>query len=820
MGWRTPARPYARRRRPGGILILLKRSRLAQAIVLIAIAAAALWRLPVTDVGAHAALIKSNPANGEKVSRPPARVTLNFSEPIERRLTKIEVTDKDRNRVDDGEIAFDDSDPAFASIGVKDLAPGLYIVQFDNVSTVDGHPWSGVIQFIVLNPDGSVPAGAEFTPADEAGGGTTGLLPSNIDAALKWIALLSLATMAGGAFFLVAVARPAAAFLGEAQARKAVALAESWLVNFGHVLLPAAFICMMVLVLRTVSRFETSTSLGTYLLQIQAGRYRSVFLVSSVVALAGIDLLGLSSKRRVQGVALFVTLGASLVALYSFSATSHGGVGAGSFWAETSDYIHLLATAAWLGALAMLLPLLIRLKREISEPEARFLFLANALDRFSLIAGLSVIAVLATGVFNGLAQIPAWDAFTDTTYGRVLLAKLALVAALLPVAGLNAFVLKPRIVRSIDRLYQEGSAAADDARDTAGDGLARLQRLLRAVVVGEVALVLAVLASVAVLTQTSTAKGEIAAKQAATESSGGFQDQKPAGDLNLEIAIKPNRVGLNQFSLRITGADGAPLNDAEQVRLRFFYTDPSNPSLSTGQTELILNRFGDGLYQGSGAYFSQPGSWRVEAGIRRAATDDVSRNFVVSVAPAQSSAGGGGGRFALPFTSLNGYQVGGALLALLGVVVWIYAMPLSRSFQWDLRLLAALGAACLIAGGVLAFALNPGDEGGDLAQENPIKPTAASIERGRTLFQQNCVVCHGADGRGDGPQAASLDPAPSDFRLHVPLHTDPQFYAFIADGFPGSAMPAWKDQLSEEDIWNLVNFLRAEFKEAPSARAP
>ena len=58
--------------------------------------------------------------------------------------------------------------------------------------------------------------------------------------------------------------------------------------------------------------------------------------------------------------------------------------------------------------------------------------------------------------------------------------------------------------------------------------------------------------------------------------------------------------------------------------------------------------------------------------------------------------------------------------------------------------------------------------------------------------------------------------APSDFRLHVLFHTDPQFYAFIANGYPGSAMAAWKEQLSPDDIWNLVNFLRSTFTEAPT----
>ena len=61
-----------------------------------------------------------------------------------------------------------------------------------------------------------------------------------------------------------------------------------------------------------------------------------------------------------------------------------------------------------------------------------------------------------------------------------------------------------------------------------------------------------------------------------------------------------------------------------------------------------------------------------------------------------------------------------------------------------------------------------------------MKATADSIEKGKTLFQAICVVCHGAEGRGDGPNAAGLNPAPADIRQHLPYRTDPQFFAFIA----------------------------------------
>ena len=90
------------------------------------------------------------------------------------------------------------------------------------------------------------------------------------------------------------------------------------------------------------------------------------------------------------------------------------------------------------------------------EDSARFLYLANVFDRFSVVAALSVAVILATGTFNGLAAVPTAGAMIHTTYGRVLLVKIGLLMPLLAVAGLNAFILKPRFVAAIDTLYQQG----------------------------------------------------------------------------------------------------------------------------------------------------------------------------------------------------------------------------------------------------------------------------------------------------------------------------------------------------------------------------
>lgn len=91
---------------------------------------------------------------------------------------------------------------------------------------------------------------------------------------------------------------------------------------------------------------------------------------------------------------------------------------------------------------------------------------------------------------------------------------------------------------------------------------------------------------------------------------------------------------------------------------------------------------------------------------------------------------------------------------------------------------------------------------------NPVLNTAENAAAGRALFQQNCVVCHGARGLGDGPAAFTMNPRPVNLQLHVPQHPDGFLEYWIAEGVPGTQMPAWKDRLDETQRWRLVLYLR------------
>ena len=82
--------------------------------------------------------------------------------------------------------------------------------------------------------------------------------------------------------------------------------------------------------------------------------------------------------------------------------------------------------------------------------------------------------------------------------------------------------------------------------------------------------------------------------------------------------------------------------------------------------------------------------------------------------------------------------------------------------------------------------------------------------RGRTLYEKLCVVCHGPQGKGDGPTGKALVPPPADFTSATSKKkTAAELQRIIEQGKPGTAMIAWKGQLSASNITDLVAYLNS-----------
>lgn len=89
---------------------------------------------------------------------------------------------------------------------------------------------------------------------------------------------------------------------------------------------------------------------------------------------------------------------------------------------------------------------------------------------------------------------------------------------------------------------------------------------------------------------------------------------------------------------------------------------------------------------------------------------------------------------------------------------------------------------------------------------NPLAADAASA--GAEVFKSNCEMCHGPQGHGDGPASASLDPQPKNLATLQQSVADDYLFWRINTGKPGTSMVAWKGILTDEQIWQVVSFIR------------
>ena len=87
-------------------------------------------------------------------------------------------------------------------------------------------------------------------------------------------------------------------------------------------------------------------------------------------------------------------------------------------------------------------------------------------------------------------------------------------------------------------------------------------------------------------------------------------------------------------------------------------------------------------------------------------------------------------------------------------------------------------------------------------------PPNADATAGANLFNTDCVTCHGEDGRGDGPAAQTLDPRPANLVDLGKISTNDFLFWKISAGADGTAMPAWKSILTDQQIWDVVAFIR------------
>ena len=147
--------------------------------------------------------------------------------------------------------------------------------------------------------------------------------------------------------------------------------------------------------------------------------------------------------------------------------------------------------------------------------------------------------------------------------------------------------------------------------------------------------------------------------------------------------------------------------------------------------------------------------------------------------------------------------VAGAVVAIVAFGIIIVGMR-RKAIKWSIAGCVALVGSLAASTSLFAVPAFP-----TTYTNSPVPYTVGVVARGMARYAQDCSACHGADARGNGPAAASLAMKPIDLAEHALHHPEGNLFWWIAHGIPDTPMPAFSPPLSDNEIWEIVQFLVA-----------
>ena len=459
---------------------------------------------PAAPASAHAALVASDPSSGTIVPDAPNKITLTFSESVQLISGKIQVLAPDGSRADQGE-----PQAAGGTVTVplrSGGGRGTYLVSYRVVSA-DSHPVAGSITFSV---------GAASTPPTETAGA------ESVDPVVR--ALIPVGKYLGyaGLVLLVGPVLVLALLWPHRLSRRG----PGRLVWTGVGLVLGS----TVLALWLQAPYTTGAGLfgvsGDDLRDVLGSTFGAVMLVRlGVLVAAGFLLRPLLKGEGGESKADLALLGVlAVAALATWPLTGHPAASPVAGVSVVVDAIHLAAMSVWLGGLVMLVGFLLR---QADERE-----LGAILPIWSRWAATAVAALIIAGSVQALIEVASFKGLYDNAYGRLILVKIGLAAVVIGMAAYSR-----RLVRN--RSAETGP------------------RLLRRVVLAELAVTAVVLGVTAALVQIPPPRTASAAESGATSTT--ISQTIADKSVSLQVDVFPATVGNNSLHLYAYTLDNKPL---------------------------------------------------------------------------------------------------------------------------------------------------------------------------------------------------------------------------------------------------------------------
>jgi copper transport protein len=338
------------------------------------------------------------------------------------------------------------------------------------------------------------------------------------------------------------------------------------------------------------------------------GQYHSVRLVllglaALLLAPALAPVLERGERRRpVQAAGLLLGGGVA----FTFSAVGHAATTSPVWLSEAADLLHICAMAAWVGGLVLVVAALLP-RREPAELRA-------VLPVFSRVAFTAVLVMAATGTYAAWHGVGTVHAIFATTYGLLVVAKVALFVGLVLLGNVSRRAVQRRYAR-LPVAYAITDTAIEEATDIADEPV-ELERLRRAVLV-EIVLAIAVLVATSVLVAQPRGKEAVA-----------IQQQRPVsasaplgGGRTATVTMEPGRHGLVTAAVALSpGARAISVTATATL-----------PAKQLGPIPMRLTANGADLYGASGINLPVAGKWVITLVVTTSATDAVTTSATIQL---------------------------------------------------------------------------------------------------------------------------------------------------------------------------------------------
>jgi putative copper resistance protein D len=335
------------------------------------------------------------------------------------------------------------------------------------------------------------------------------------------------------------------------------------------------------------------------------------FIFACILAVTFVPLLSAKPNKSWINAAAVIAASAFAGAL-AWAGHAAGGQDVEAVVHPAADILHLLAAAAWVGALVPLVLLL----TTVNKDEASVAIARAAVLRFSTLGIAAVGTLLVTGIVNSWYLVGSVGALTGTYYGQLLLAKLALFFAMVAIAAVNR-------ERLAQRLMQGASMRATERGTFAAISQLRRNATVEALAGAAIICIVAVLGTKAPASHANhhPGYGALPADSAFVH----IHTEQAMAD----VMIEPGRVGTAHATVHLWNEDFEPL---AARNLKFSVAAPVAGSTPIPHTAV---QDADGAWQIDGLELTQPGNWTVtvDADLSSGSRVELAAPIVIDPAP-------------------------------------------------------------------------------------------------------------------------------------------------------------------------------------------